>query len=77
MKKFLHTQESPLLLVEIYTGSMVLVEDEDMEEEVPEEDPAMEIEKDEEVFDGNAGAFPSEELKMEVDQEALSVKRDR
>ena len=45
----------------IYTGSMVLVEGEDMEEEVPEEDPAMELEKYEEVFDENAGAFPSED----------------
>ena len=53
----------------VYTGSMVLVVDEDMEEEVLEEDPAVEPEKDEEMFDENAGAFPSEGLKMEVDQE--------
>ena len=53
----------------IYTGSMTLMEDEDMEEEVLEEDPAVEPVKDEEVFDENAGIFPSEEPKMEVDQE--------
>ena len=53
----------------IYTGSMMLMENEDMEEEVPEEDPAVELAKEEEVFDENAGIFPSEEPKMEVDQE--------
>ena len=53
----------------IYTGSMTLMEDEDMEEEVLEEDPAVEPVKDEEVFEENAGIFPSEEPKMEVDQE--------
>ena len=53
---------------EIYTGSLMLTKDEDMEEEVPEEDPAVEPEKDEEMFD-DAGAFPSEGPKMEVDQE--------
>ena len=41
----------------VRTGSMVLVEGEDMEEEVPEEDPAVEPEKDEEMFDENAGVF--------------------
>ena len=41
----------------IYTGSMTLMEDEDMEEEVPEEDPAVELAK--------------EEAKMEVDQEEV------
>ena len=51
----------------IHTGSMVLVEGEDMEEEVLEEDPAVEFEKDEDMFDETAGAFPSEGLKMEVD----------
>ena len=54
---------------EIYTGSLMLTKDEDMEEEVPEEDPAVETEKDEEMFDENAGTFPSEGPKMEVDQE--------
>ena len=53
----------------IYTGSMMLTKDEDMEEEAPEEDPAVEPEKDEEMFDENAGTFPSEGPKMEVDQE--------
>ena len=53
----------------IYTGSLMLTKDEDMEEEVPEEDPAVEPEKDEEMFDENAGTFPSEGPKMEVDQE--------
>ena len=53
----------------IYTGSMMLTKDEDMEEEAPEEDPAVETEKDEEMFDENAGTFPSEGPKMEVDQE--------
>ena len=53
----------------IYTGSMMLTKDEDMEEEVPEEDPAVETEKDEEMSDENAGTFPSEGPKMEVDQE--------
>ena len=53
----------------IYTGSMVLVEGEDMEEEVHEEDPVVELVKDEEVFDENTGVFPSEDMKMEVDQE--------
>ena len=52
----------------IYTGSMMLTKDEDMEEEAPEEDPAVELEKDEEMFDESAGAFPSEGPKMEVDQ---------
>ena len=55
----------------IYTGSMTLMEDEDMEEEVLEEDPAVEPVKDEEVFDENTGIFPSEEPKMEVDQEEV------
>ncbi|CAK9109931.1 unnamed protein product [Durusdinium trenchii] len=54
---------------EVYTGSMTLLEDEDMEEEVPEEDPAVEPGKEQEIFDEDAGVFPSEELKMEVDQE--------
>ena len=54
---------------EIYTGSMKIMEGEDMEEEVHEEDPAVELVKDEEVFDENAGVFPSEDTKMEVDQE--------
>ena len=54
---------------EIFTGSMKIMEGEDMEEEVHEEDPAVELVKDEEVFDENAGAFPSEDTKMEVDQE--------
>ena len=49
---------------EIYTGSMKIMEGEDMEEEVHEEDPAVEL-----VFDENAGVFPSEDTKMEVDQE--------
>ena len=54
---------------EIYTGSMEIVKDEDMEEEAKEEDPAVEPEQAEEVFDENAGTFPSESTKMEVDQE--------
>ena len=54
---------------EVYTGSMTLLEDENMEEEVPEEDPAVEPGKEEEIFDEDAGVFPSEEPKMEVDQE--------
>ena len=41
----------------IYTGSRTLLEDEDMEEEVPEEDPAVEPEREEEIFDENAGVF--------------------
>ena len=54
---------------EIYTGSMKIMEGEDMEEEVREEDPAVELVKDEEVFDESAGIFPSDDTKMEVDQE--------
>ena len=54
---------------EVYTGSRTLLEDENMEEEVPEEDPAVEPGKEEEIIDENAGVFPSEEPKMEVDQE--------
>ena len=48
---------------EIYTGSMKIMEGEDMEEEVHEEDPALELVKDEEAFDENAGVFPSEDTK--------------
>ena len=54
---------------EVYTGSRTLLEDENMEEEVPEEDPAVEPGKEKEIFDEDAGVFPSEEPKMEVDQE--------
>ena len=53
---------------EIHTGGMKIMKGEDMEEEVHEEDPAVEPAKDEEVFDENAGVFPSEDTKMEVDQ---------
>ena len=54
---------------EIFTGSMEIMKGEDMEEEVPEEDPAVELVKEEEVLDENAGVFPSDDTKMEVDQE--------
>ena len=54
---------------EIHTGGMKIMKGEDMEKEVHEEDPAVEPAKDEEVFDENAGVFPSEDTKMEVDQE--------
>ena len=54
---------------EIFTGSMEIKEGEDMEEEVHEEDPAVELVKDEDVFDENTGVFPSGDMKMEVDQE--------
>ena len=54
---------------EIFTGSMEITKGEDMEEEVHEEDPVVELVKDEEVFDENTGVFPSEDMKMEVDQE--------
>ena len=54
---------------EIFTGSMEIMKGEDMEEEVHEEDPAVELVKDEEFFDENAGVYPSEDTKMEVDQE--------
>ena len=50
----------------IYTGSMMLTKDEDMEEEAPEEDPAVETEKDEEMFDENAGTFPSEDQRWKL-----------
>ena len=54
---------------EIFTGSMEVMKGEDMEEEVHEEDPAVELVKEEEAFDENAGIFPSEDPRMEVDQE--------
>ena len=56
---------------EIHTGSMEIADGEDMEEEVLEEDPAVERTKNEEVFDENAGVFPSENTRMEVDQEEV------
>ena len=42
---------------EVYTGSMTLLEDENMEEEVPEEDPAVEPEKEEEIFECRCFSF--------------------